>query len=409
MMADSKTLPLSDIKVLDMGNWIAGPAAATVMSDFGADVIKIEPLGIGDQYRHINGANGMHTADENYPWLLTSRNKRSLAIDIKQADGYQALLTMVEGADVVITNFRPALLEKLKVDYKHLTERNPRLIFGHMTGFGQKGAEANDVAFDRTSWWARSGLMDFMRPTGEPTRTSTVGIGDNAAAMSLFGGVMMALFEREHTGKGREVHTSLVANGAWSHGLTLQATMAGGKLQRLDSTFDTGNAFGVAFCTADDRWFSFWIHDPMEGPSLVAAMIDEPAILQDERFTDPESIREHAQVLYDIVQAKIALKSFAEWQQVMDELGIRHVVASSQEEVLKDPQLLENGIFPEMDNPNGIAQNTIDSPINLPGLDKVKPRLAPELGQHSIEVLKQYGLPKEEIQRLIDKGIVSAL
>ena len=138
-------------------------------------------------------------------------------------------------------------------------------------------------------------------------------------------------------------------------------------------------------------------------------MIDEPAILQDERFTDPESIREHAQVLYDIVQAKIALKSFAEWQQVMDELGIRHVVASSQEEVLKDPQLLENGIFPEMDNPNGIAQNTIDSPINLPGLDKVKPRLAPELGQHSIEVLKQYGLPKEEIQRLIDKGIVSAL
>lgn len=408
-MTDSKTLPLSGIKVLDMGNWIAGPAAATVMGDFGADVVKIERLIIGDQYRHINGANGMHTADENYPWLLTSRNKRSLAMDIKQTEGYEALLKLVDQADVVITNFRPALLEKLKVDYKHLSARNPRIIFGHMTGFGQKGAEANDVAFDRTSWWARSGLMDFMRPTGEPTRTSTVGIGDNAAAMSLYGGVMMALYERTQTGRGREVHTSLVANGAWSHGLTLQATMAGGKLQRLDSTFDTGNAFGVAFCTADDRWFSFWVHDPMEGPSLVAALIDEPIILQDERFTDPEAIRTHAQDLYDIIQAKIALKPFAEWKQALDELGIRHVVASSQEEVLKDPQLLVNGVFPEMENPNGIAQKTVDSPISLPGLDKVKPRLAPELGEHSVEVLREYGLSDGEIDTLIEKGVVSSL
>ena len=407
-MNESNDLPLTGIKVLDMGNWIAGPAAATVMGDFGADVVKIEPLLIGDPYRHINGAPGvMHAADDNYPWLLTSRNKRSLAIDLKQAHGYEALLKMVEGADIVITNFRPVLLEKLKVDYYHLSKRNRRLIFGHMTGFGQIGAEANDVAFDRTSWWARSGLMDFMRPTGEPTRTSTVGIGDNAAAMSLFGGVMMALYERERTGKGREVHTSLLANGAWSNGLTLQAAMAGAKLQRLDSTFDTGNAFGIAFCSSDDRWFSFWIHDPMDGPSLVAALIEEPIILQDQRFCTPEAIRANAQDLYDIVQAKIVLKPFAEWKQELDQLKIRYVVAASQEEVLKDRQLLENGIFPEMKNPNGTAQKTVDSPINLPGMDKVKPRLAPELGEHSIQVLQEYGLTEQDIQTLIEKGIVS--
>lgn len=407
-MSEPTELPLAGLKVLDMGNWIAGPAAATVMGDFGADVVKIEPLVIGDQYRHINGAMGMHRAGENYPWILTSRNKRSLAIDLKQSEGYETLLKLVDQADIVITNFRPALLDKLKVGYQHLSARNPRLIFGHITGFGQKGAEANDVAFDRTSWWARSGLMDFMRPSGEPTRTSTVGIGDNAAAMSLFGGVMMALYQRERTGRGREVHTSLVGNGVWSHGLTLQATLAGGSLQRLDSTLDTGNAFGVAFKTADDRWFNFWVHDPMEGPSLVAALIDEPAILQDRRFTSPEAIREHAQDLYQLVQAKIGQKDFAEWKKSMDDLGIRFVVASSQQEVLQDPQLLVNGVFPDFDNPDGIAQKTIDSPISLPGLDKVKPRMAPELGEHSVEVLKEYGLSDAQIGTLIEKGVVTA-
>jgi crotonobetainyl-CoA:carnitine CoA-transferase CaiB-like acyl-CoA transferase len=407
-MSEENHLPLEGIKVLDMGNWIAGPAAATVMSDFGADVIKIEPLGIGDQYRHINGAKGtMHSAKDNYPWILTSRNKRSLAMDIKNPDGYAALLKLVEQADIVVTNFRPALLKKLKVDYGHLSVCNPRLIFGHMTGFGQKGAEANDVAFDRTSWWARSGLMDFMRPSGEPTRTSTVGIGDNAAAMSLFGGVMMALHQRHQTGRGREVHTSLVANGTWSNGLTLQATLAGGALQRLDSTFDTGNAFGVAFCSADDRWFSFWIHDPIEGPSVVSALIDEPAILQDQRFTTSEAIRENAQALYDIVQNKISQKNFAEWKHGMDELEIRFVLAASQEEVINDPQLLVNGLFPDLENPGGIAQKTIDSPITLCGVNKVKPRMAPELGQHSIEILKEYGLSDDTIAALVEKGIVT--
>lgn len=406
-MTSGETLPLAGIKVLDMGNWIAAPASTTVMSDFGAEVIKIEPLITGDPYRHVCGMPGMHGGEEDYQWILTNRNKRGLALDIKQDSGYQALLRLVKQVDVVVTNFRPALLDKLKINYADLSPHNAGLVFAHLTGFGKKGEEINNPAFDRTSWWARSGLMDTMRPSGESPRTSAVGLGDHSAALALFGGIMLALFQRQTTGKGREVHASLLGTGAWNHSLTLQAELSEGEMRRLDNVNDNPTPFGVPYRTADDRWFAFWMQNYEEAPALIAALVDEPVLVQEERFFSLEGLRENAGEFSQIVQDRIIQKSFAHWKQAMTELGISFIPATTNQEALADPQLITNGVFPDLPNPDGIAKRTIANPIDLLGVEKIKPTLAPELGQHSLEVLKEFGFDETEVQSLLDAGVVA--
>jgi crotonobetainyl-CoA:carnitine CoA-transferase CaiB-like acyl-CoA transferase len=407
IMNENQDLPLAGIKVLDMGNWIAAPASTTVMSDFGAEVIKVEPLDTGDPYRHVCGMPGMHGGEEDYQWILTNRNKRSLALDIKQASGYEALLRLVKQVDVVVTNFRPALLDKLKISYADLSPHNEGLVFAHLTGFGKKGEEINNPAFDRTSWWARSGLMEYMRPSGDSPRTSAPGLGDHSAALALFGGIMLALFQKQATGKGREVHTSLLGTGAWNHSLTLQAELSEGQIRRLDNVNDNPTPFGVPYNTADDRWFAFWMQNYEEAPALIAALVDEPVLIQQERFFTLEGMKENAGEFSKIVQDKIIQKSFGHWQQLMTELGISFIPATTIQETLADPQLIANGAFPNLNNPNGIANRTIANPIDLLGVTKIQPTLAPELGQHSVDVLKDFGFDDVEVQSLLNAGVVA--
>ena len=168
------------LKVIDCASWIAGPAAATILSDFGADVIKIEPPGAGDPWRASTPVPGKVT---DYYWQLTSRNKRSLAIDLKHADGLAVLYRLLASADVFVTNFPLPVRERLKIAASHLLPLNPRLIYASLTAYGEKGEEAGRTGFDSTAYWARTGLMDMVRATEdtEPAR-SVPGMGDHPSA-----------------------------------------------------------------------------------------------------------------------------------------------------------------------------------------------------------------------------------
>ena len=161
-MSQSRSL-LSGLKVLDLGTFVFGPAAATVMSDFGADVIKIEPPGIGDPYRYLSKMPPLPACDQNYCWILTSRNKKSVALDLKKEQAREILLDLVRETDVVITNLPAAVLQRLRVTYVDLKAINPRLIYAHATGYGEHGDEAGKPGYDATAWWARSGLMELVR------------------------------------------------------------------------------------------------------------------------------------------------------------------------------------------------------------------------------------------------------
>jgi crotonobetainyl-CoA:carnitine CoA-transferase CaiB-like acyl-CoA transferase len=176
-----------DLTVIDAASYVAGPAAATVMADYGANVIKLEPPQ-GDGYR---GLAARYRTD--YNWLLTSRNKRSLALDITSDEGQKMLHRLIEKADVLIVNFNLRQLAKFQLEYDTLKAINPRLVLAQLTGYGNRGPEAGRRAFDVAAWWARTGVMDMMKPFGGPPTNGVGGVGDHASAMSMFGAIMMAL------------------------------------------------------------------------------------------------------------------------------------------------------------------------------------------------------------------------
>ncbi|MDO9062700.1 MAG: CoA transferase, partial [Bradyrhizobium sp.] len=212
------------LKVLDCASFIAAPAAATVLSDFGADVIKIEPPGLGDPYRNLPNLPGYPASQHNYSWMLEARNKKSLALDLSRPEGQAVLHRLVTEADVFITNFPPAVRERLALTFAQLAPLNERLIYASFTGYGEKGEEANKPGFDSNAYWARSGLMDLVRADENTTPARSVaGMGDHPCAMALFGAIVTALYRRERTGKGSQVKSNLMANGMWASSVLAQA------------------------------------------------------------------------------------------------------------------------------------------------------------------------------------------
>ena len=218
------------LKVLDCASFIAAPAAATVLSDFGADVIKIEPPVTGDPYRNLPNLPGYPASPHNFAWMLESRNKKSLALDLSKSDGQAVLYRLVAEADVFITNFPPAVRGRLGITYDELVPLNERLIYASFTGYGEKGEEANKPGFDSNAYWARSGLMDLVRADVDvaPAR-SIAGMGDHPCAMALYGAIVTALYKRERSGKGSHVRSNLMANGIWANGILAQAKLCGAK------------------------------------------------------------------------------------------------------------------------------------------------------------------------------------
>src|SRR5947207_10518190 len=207
------------LKVIDCASFIAGPAAATVMSDFGAEVIKIEPPGAGDPYRRRATPPVGPGLASNPGFALDGRNKKSLALDLRAPAGQAVLRRLVGDADVFITNYPPPVRRRLGITYEDLAPLNARLIYASFTGYGEIGEEADKPGFDSNAWWARSGLMDVVKPfTGAEPARSVAGMGDHPSAVALYAAIVTALYRRERTGKGTRVGPSLMANGPWSNG-----------------------------------------------------------------------------------------------------------------------------------------------------------------------------------------------
>ena len=243
------------LKVLDCASFIAAPAAATVLSDFGADVIKIEPPGLGDPYRNLPNLPGYPASQHNYSWMLEARNKRSLALDLSRPEGQAVLRRLVAEADVFITNFPPAVRERLGLTFAQLAPLNERLIYASFTGYGEKGEEANKPGFDSNAYWARSGLMDLVRADENTTPARSIaGMGDHPCAMAFYGAIVTALYKRERTGKGSHVSSNLMANGIWAASVLAQAKLCGAKFQERRTREHALNAVTNHYKCKDGRW-----------------------------------------------------------------------------------------------------------------------------------------------------------
>src|SRR3954464_6178065 len=243
------------LKVLDCASFIAAPAAATVLSDFGADVVKIEPPGAGDPYRNLPNIPGYPSSEHNFAWLLEARNKKSIALDLAKPEAQAVLYRLVEEADVFITNMPPPVRAKLGITWEELAPLNARLIYASFTGYGERGEEANKPGFDSNAYWARSGLMDLVRADTDTTPARSVaGMGDHPCAMALYGAIVTALYKRERTGKGAHVSSNLMDNGLWGRGVPTPAKLCGAECQERRPRERALNAVTNHYQCRDGRW-----------------------------------------------------------------------------------------------------------------------------------------------------------
>jgi len=397
---------LAGLKVLDVGTFIFGPAATTVLADFGADVIKIESPGIGDPYRYLYLMPPFPPCEENYGWVLTGRNKRSVALNLKDDAAREVFYQLVRDADVLVTNYHPSVVSSLGMTYEELARMNQRLIYAHATGYGERGDEAERPGYDATAWWARSGLMDLVRESdGEPALPMP-GMGDHPAAMALLSGILLALLQRERTGRGTKVSSSLMANGVWSNAFLAQAVLCGvSKAPRISRT-KTPNALANRYRTRDDRWiFLAMIQENKDWPRFPVA-IDRPDLLSDPRFATADARHANAGELIEILDQVFASRDLTDWRRALDAHQITFGSVAKVTELPSDRQMEENGVFVLAPSPRGGELRTVDSPFGLEGVRKVRTRAAPGLGDHTDEVLAQLGYDAEAIRRLRERKAI---
>ena len=397
---------LDGIRVLDVGSFVFGPAAATVMADFGADVIKLEPPATGDPYRSLHQMPPLPALDEDYCWTLTSRSKRSVALDLKDAEARELLLRLVDGADVFLTNYPVRVLENLALRYEDLHPRNPRLVYAHATGFGHEGPDAHKPGYDATAWWARTGLQDLVRPKGSPPAFPVPGMGDHPSAMALFGAIMMGLYRRERTGEGSHVRSSLLANGCWSNSIYLQAMLSGAEPYHHVDCSRPANAVVNQYETRDGRWLLLaLVQEDKLWPRLCIA-VERPELVDDERFRGKTERHANAQALYDILAPIFGSRDFAEWHKRLDDQEITFGGVAVTEELADDAQVEAAGIQVTTEDSQGRPVGTITSPIEVEGSPKVPPRRAPAIGEHTDEVLGALGLAAEQLAALRERGAI---
>jgi formyl-CoA transferase len=391
----------SGLKVVDLASFIAGPSAAVILSDFGADVIKVEPP-TGDLWRHGHQIPPQPAAKDAYPWHLANRNKRGITLDLKSPSAPQVLEKLARWADVFIVNTPHPARKKLKLEYDDVVQWNPRLIYADVTGFGEYGPDANLPGFDITSYWARSGLLSMTRDAGAPPTWPVAGSGDNATAVGLYSAIVTALYRRERTGTGSNVTTSLLAEGVWSASVSIQAALCDANFFALHDRKNPANAALNVYRAADGAWFVLIVTP--DKLAVVAKAIGRTDLLTDSRFSNPANLTANMAQLTAILDEVFSAQPMAHWYEVFNAVHVTFGVVREPQEVINDPQLRANDIVVPLEGAGGKLTSTISSPIRVHGVPKVPAKRAPQLGEHNEEVLRELGFSAAEIDGLRASG-----
>ena len=309
----------SGLKVVDLASFIAGPGAAVILSDFGADVIKVEPPK-GDIWRMANKLPPQPLAKDAYQWHLNNRNKRGLVLDLKSPDAGKILERLVKWADVMIVNTPHPARKKLKLEYDDIVQWNSRLIYADLTGYGEKGPDADLPGFDITAYWSRSGLLSLTRDAGAPPTLPFSGSGDSPTAVGLFAAIVTGLYRRERTGNGCYVTTSLLAEGVWSASVAIQAALCEAKFSPQHDRKNPANAAMNVYKSSDDIWFVLVV-TPDKLPAVVEG-IGRTDLLRDPRFADPAKLAANMGQLTAIVDEIFSAQPMAHWREVFDKAHV---------------------------------------------------------------------------------------
>ena len=396
---------LEGVKVLSMGQIVAIPAASSVMADWGADVIKLEPL-TGEMHRGLRTNQGVDTAGSvNWAIQGLNRNSRGLAIDVKQDPGREIVYKLVRGTDIFMSNYERNSVKRLGLDYSTLSQLNPRLIYGFVSGYGPVGPDKDERGYDFTAGWARSGMMYMVGEPGTPPAPQRAGMIDSAAGAHLVGGICAALLQREKTGKGMEIEVSLYHTGAWSLLLDIQPALGGRVPVKHDRTRAT-NPIWNSYRTRDDRWFWLAMLQPDPAWPGFCRAIGKPELQDDPRFNSIETRRQNCQQLVRIIEDVLASKTMAEWERLFRENNCIYGRVQSPMEVTMDPQAIAAGFFADVDYSGAGSIKILTSPVLFDGKVATVKNPAPELGQHTEEILLELGYSWGDIGELKERKVI---
>jgi len=397
---------LQGIKVVEFATWMAAPAAAAMLSDWGADVIKIEsPLG-GDPLRGYEETRRDYPKmGINGPFELDNRNKRSVAINLRYKPAQEIAHRLVKGADIFITNFRSRALDSLSLSYENLSSVNPNLIYAELSGYGEVGPDKDQPGFDRSAFFARSGMQDILREPEAPPPCMRPAFGDHATSGFFLAVILGALWHRERNGVGQKVSLSLYHCGIWQLGTDIQVSLISGKDIPKGGRSDATNPLTNHYKTKDGKWIVLAMpQSDRYWPKLCRAIGREDLEL-DPRYRDHQLRSQNAASLVSLLDEVFAAQTYEYWKEALDEYDNVFGLIQSPIEVTADPQAWADGVFTSIDHPTIGRVKLITAPgkfSKTPGGPRTP---APELGQHTEEVLLEIGYTWEDILHLKEERI----
>jgi crotonobetainyl-CoA:carnitine CoA-transferase CaiB-like acyl-CoA transferase len=399
---------LSGVRVLEAASMIMVPSVGAVLADYGAQVIKLEPIE-GDLNRRGHRIPGMPIHDYEYCFLPDNRGKRSLSIDLKAPEARAILRRLVEGADVFLTNHRPKSLESLGLGWNELQAINPRLVYAHGTGFGDLGEEIDKPGFDSVSYWSRSGMEANMFPTDGWLGPLGYGTGDHPTGMALLSAVLLALLARERSGRGTRVSCSLLANGAWSNSVLIQAKLLGAQFLERRPREDARSFTSVYYRAGDRRLFKMVVVDTRRDWPKICRAIGRPDLIDDPRYATLEARLEDGRMreLIELCDRIFAGQPMPYWQRALEQADVAYSLVANLDDVAADRQMAANGVFVEIDDPVLGRVRTVDTPLKIEGQPKVTRAPAPRLGEHTRAILAEIGLGAQEIDSLAERRVVA--
>lgn len=396
---------LSDIRVIEMATYVAAPSAGGVLADWGADVIKIEPLS-GCPMRNFYASALTDNYPDNPVFDLNNRGKKAIAINTATDRGRNLVRKLVKDADIFITNVRPSQLVEQSLDYEALKPINPKLVYASVTGFGLEGPERDKPGFDSVAFWAKSGLAWIMTPVDAAPNPIRIAVGDHVTGLATVGGILAALHQAQRTGEGCLVESSLVRSAAYVMGSDFGTYLRYQRVARTRPRHETIVPMTNFFATKDENWI-FINARPGEPdwPNFIRAL-ELTELAADERFKSARDRRQNAAALIDILDAQFKTRSYDDWKPRLDAEGIIYAPVQSFDQVVNDPQMQAAGVFVDQPKSDGSSYPGLASPIRFQGHANGPRGHGPKIGEQSELVLGELGLSEEDIQTLIDDGVI---
>jgi crotonobetainyl-CoA:carnitine CoA-transferase CaiB-like acyl-CoA transferase len=403
------TKALEGIKVVEVGGAAAMPFVGMFMGGWGAEVIHVEPPARGDMMRTLlsQGASGWTKPNPtNYLWEHVSRNKKSIGIDMGLPEGQTILHKLIGSADIFLNNLRPYEMEKFHLTYPLLSRINPKIIYANLTGYGRRGPEKNAGGYDSVAFWARSGVMDLMHDEESAPNISRPAYGDSITSISLLAGVMTALFVRERTGLGQEVEVSLFNTAAWVLGFDISGCLITGEDALRPQRRTMANPIRNIYPTKDRRWIMLGMTNAQHYWPGFCKAIERPDLEKNPKFATFEARAQHAGELVAIIEAIFRTKRYDEWIAILSANRLVWSPVKTPLEVTQDEQALANEFFLEWDHPRYGKIKVLNNPIKLSKTPAEIKMRAPDLGEHTGEIMKGLGYSEAEISKLKETGVI---